>query len=101
MGWASEEFDTIELSDKRLDKRAVLLAERMAANPTKSIPGACHSWAEIQAAYRFIKNDSVGFWQIINNEANLRLTRRSGSVGVAGSSYSSMVCVRPAWMGMN
>ena len=45
MGWESEEFNTIDLGDKcldkRLDKRAVLLAERMAASPSKSIPGAC------------------------------------------------------------
>jgi len=31
MSWAAEEFKDIDLGDRRLDKRAVLLAERMAA----------------------------------------------------------------------
>lgn len=41
MGWAQAEFETIHLGDKRLDRRLVLLAERLAGNPTASIPGAC------------------------------------------------------------
>ncbi len=38
MSWAVEEFKDIDLGDRRLDKRTVLLAERMAANPMASIP---------------------------------------------------------------
>jgi hypothetical protein len=30
MSWAAEKFKGIDLGDKRLDKRAVLLAERLA-----------------------------------------------------------------------
>ena len=41
MSWAAEEFKTIDLGDRRLNKRAVLLAERLAANPVASIPQAC------------------------------------------------------------
>ncbi len=41
MSWAAEEFKGINLGDKRLDKRAVLLAEWLAEKPTASIPGAC------------------------------------------------------------
>ena len=41
MGWASEEFETIDLGDARLHRRAVTLAESFAASPTTSIPGAC------------------------------------------------------------
>ena len=44
MGWAQEEFETIELGDKRLSERAVLLAERLAQKPGASIPGASESW---------------------------------------------------------
>ncbi len=62
------------MGDERLDKRAVLLAERLAENPTKSIPGACQGWAEVTAAYRFVKNSSVGFWQIM--EPHIRCTLR-------------------------
>lgn len=53
MGWAAEEFEGIDLGDRRLDSRAVLLLERLADKPTASIPGACNGWGETQAAYRF------------------------------------------------
>ena len=56
MSWAAEEFKSIDLGDKRLDKRAVLLAERLAEKPTASIPGACGGWAETQGgAFRFCR----------------------------------------------
>jgi hypothetical protein len=44
--WAAAEFKDIDLGDKRLNKRAVLLAERFAENPTASIPSACGGRAE-------------------------------------------------------
>jgi hypothetical protein len=53
MSWAAEEFKDIDLGDKRLDQRAVRLAEK----PTASIPQACGGWAETQAAYRFLAPD--------------------------------------------
>ena len=64
MSWAAEEFKNIDLGDRRLDKRTVLLAERMAANPMASIPQACGGWAETQAAYRFLAQDDVE-WEAI------------------------------------
>ena len=56
MGWAEKEFETINLGDPRLDRRAVLLAERLGQKPGASIPGACENWAETTAAYRFLSN---------------------------------------------
>ena len=50
MGLA-DEFKTIELGDPRLNRRAVLLAERLGQKPSASIPNACTSWAETAAAY--------------------------------------------------
>ncbi len=41
MDWASEEFETIDLGDKRLNKDAALLAERLVDSPSASIPKAC------------------------------------------------------------
>lgn len=64
MGWAQAEFETIHLGDKRLDRRLVLLAERLADSPTASIPGACKGWAETQAAYRFLAQEEVS-WEAI------------------------------------
>jgi hypothetical protein len=65
MSWAAEEFKGIDLGDKRLDKRAVLLAERLAEKPTASIPGACGGWAETQAAYRFLAQEERDWRDIL------------------------------------
>jgi hypothetical protein len=65
MAWAAEEFSSIDLGDKRLNKRAVLIAEQLAANPSASIPQACGGWTETQAAYRFTANDGIGWDDIL------------------------------------
>jgi hypothetical protein len=65
MSWAAEEFKSIDLGDKRLDKRAILLAERLAEKPTASIPGACNGWSETQAAYRFFAQDDMDWRDIL------------------------------------
>jgi len=65
MSWAAEEFRSIDLGDKRLNKRAFLLAEQLAAKPTASIPAACGGWAETQAAYRFLAQDEVEWSDIL------------------------------------
>ncbi len=66
MSWAEEEFKGIDLCDKRLNKRAILLAEQLAAKPTASIPMACGGWVETQAAYRFMAHDDVEWSDILS-----------------------------------
>jgi hypothetical protein len=58
------EFAQLDLGDARLNNRARTLMERFAADPTASIPDACHGWAETMAAYRFLGNEAVD-WQAI------------------------------------
>jgi len=65
MNWSEKEFKTIDLGDKRLNKRAFLLAERLSAKPGSSIPAACGGWAETQAAYRFFAQDEVEWSDIL------------------------------------
>lgn len=65
MSWATEEFRDIDLGDKRLDRRAVLLAERLSEKPEASIPEACGGWAETLAAYRFLEQDKVDWRDIL------------------------------------
>lgn len=65
MSWAAEEFRDIDLGDKRLDRRAVLLAERLAEKPEASIPAACGGWAETLAAYRFLEQDKIDWRDIL------------------------------------
>ena len=61
MSWAAEEFETLDLGDARLNRRAVLLAERLAHKPGASIPNACQNWSETVAAYRFLSNEDVSW----------------------------------------
>jgi hypothetical protein len=65
VGWADEEFRGIDLGDKRRDKRAARLLERLAERPTASIPGACNGWAETQAAYRFLGGEEYDWSDIL------------------------------------
>jgi len=64
MSWAAEEFKDIDLGDRRLNKRAVLMAESLAAKPMASIPQACGGWSETLAAYRFLAQDDIE-WEAI------------------------------------
>jgi hypothetical protein len=75
MGWAEHEFATIELGDERLKRRAVLLAERLGQKPGASIPGACESWAETAAAYRFLRNEEVGWDDVMTAHAQASRAR--------------------------
>jgi hypothetical protein len=65
MGWAEEEFETLDLGDPRLNRRAVLLAERLSQKPGASIPGACSNWSETVAAYRFLGNAEVSWDSVV------------------------------------
>ena len=75
MSWAKQEFETIELGDARLNQRAVLLAERLGQKPGASIPGACENWAETAAAYRFLRNEQVGWEEVLSAHARASQAR--------------------------
>ena len=75
MSWAKQEFETIELGDARLNQRAVLLAERLGQKPGASIPGACENWAETAAAYRFLRNEQVGWEEVLSAHAQASQAR--------------------------
>jgi hypothetical protein len=57
--WAQQEFRTVDLGDKRLDRRLVEVVANLAAAPRESIPTASEGWAETQAAYRLFRNEKV------------------------------------------
>ncbi|AME28086.1 MULTISPECIES: IS4/Tn5 family transposase DNA-binding protein [Burkholderiaceae] len=44
--WTQTEFEQLELDDVRLNKRARLLMQRLADDPTASVPKACQGWGE-------------------------------------------------------
>ena len=63
--WAAQELSGIDLGDARLNKRSVILLDRLADKPTASIPTACNGWAETQAAYRFLAQEGIGWEDIL------------------------------------
>ncbi|WP_197386457.1 IS4 family transposase [Ralstonia pseudosolanacearum] len=65
MHWTEVEFAHLDLGDTRLNKRARLLMQRLAAKPTAGVPQACRGWGETMAAYRFFNNEEVDWRDIL------------------------------------
>jgi len=78
VGWAQEEFETIDLSDARLNARAALLAQNLADKPGESIPNACQGWAETQAAYRFLSNRRTNWSTLMQSHWDATIKRMRG-----------------------
>jgi len=65
VSWAEEELGAAELGDARLNRRLVRLVERLAEQPSVSIPAACSGAAETKAAYRLLSHEAVGWSDIL------------------------------------
>ena len=63
--WIMDEMQTVDLRDKRLERRLVSLLDSLSQASTASIPAACHDHAEMTAAYRFFDNEKVEFENIL------------------------------------
>lgn len=59
MDWVANEMTSIDIGDKRLDKRACQLLTALSERMGESIPSACGNWHATKAAYRFFSNDKV------------------------------------------
>jgi hypothetical protein len=71
----TQEFDVIDLGDKRLNDRARLLLERLAANPAASINSSCQGWSETKAAYAFFDNEKVDPQRILQPHREATISR--------------------------
>ena len=71
--WAEEEFGGLRLGDRRLEKRAVLLARDFGARPQAQIPQACQTRARIRAAYRFFDHPATDMHRLL--ESHYQATR--------------------------
>jgi hypothetical protein len=72
--WAEEEFGGLRLGDRRLEKRAVLLARDLGARPQAQIPQACQTRARTQAAYRFFDHSATDMDRLL--ESHYQATRQ-------------------------
>ena len=59
MSALAAELEGILLGDKRLNRRARRVLEKLGEKPTVSIPAACGGWDETRAAYRLFDHDEV------------------------------------------
>lgn len=64
--WVMDEMDSIDLRDKRLERRLVQLLDTLSQSSSASIPAACHDRAEMVAAYRFFDNEKVDFETVLS-----------------------------------
>ena len=55
-GWVKQELGGVEFGDKRLDRRLLLTAEKLAGSPVSPINEACGTWPSTKASYRFFNN---------------------------------------------
>ena len=80
--WVKEELKSVDIGDKRLDKRLTMLVNAMAKNPEASIPLACESHAATKAAYRFFDDAHVKAEDICNAHIQSTVERVKDSEGV-------------------
>ncbi len=78
----SQEFCTVDLGDKRLNRRLLRLADAMAAAPTESLPKACRTGAALEAAYRLLSNPRVTPEQILQPHVSSSWERAAGTVPI-------------------
>ena len=70
-----DEVRKVDLGDKRLNKRLGKIMEELGDKPNLSIPGATHSRAEMEAAYRFFDNAKVSPQKILQPHFDATLER--------------------------
>lgn len=73
--WVKEETMQANFGDKRLNKRFGNLLDILASQPQETIPGACKSWKETLAAYRFFDNEDVNPEKILSPHRETTLER--------------------------
>jgi Transposase DNA-binding/Transposase Tn5 dimerisation domain len=64
--WALQQWGTVDLGDERLNRRAVEMGMRMAAQPDASLPQQMQDPARLEAAYRMMNNKHVGMQALLN-----------------------------------
>jgi len=73
--WVIEETRTAHFTDERLKKRYLSLLDSFTQSPNKSIPGACKTWKETLAAYRFFNHEDITPKEILSPHYEATLGR--------------------------
>ena len=73
--WIINEIKTVDLGDKRLNKRFGNVLEMLGRQPHESITVKSNNWAEVKAAYRFFDNESVNLDAVLAPHYDATLER--------------------------
>lgn len=57
--WIDAEYETVDLGDKRLDRRLCRILARFFESADKSIKSACRGFGEVMGAYRFLNQEEI------------------------------------------
>src|SRR5437867_7163878 len=71
--WIETELAESQMHDVRHAKRLAHLLERLSEQAARSLPRACHGWAETVAAYQFLDNPQVGLKEILSGHQHATL----------------------------
>ena len=73
--WCAKEISTVDIGDKRLDKRMKKILSQVSPSPTLSIPASSKNWAETKATYRFYDNNLVTSDKVLSPHKDATLAR--------------------------
>jgi hypothetical protein len=79
--WIKQEFEGVDLSDKRLNRRLIITAEKLAASPSAPINEACGDWATTHASYRLFNNAKASVRAILKPHIRSTAKRMSSHGG--------------------
>ncbi|MBD2012447.1 IS4 family transposase [Microcoleus sp. FACHB-53] len=78
MSWAAEELKTVNLGDKRRNRRLIKIVEDLSAMPIASVTQAARDGAAVQGIYEFWGNVRVGSNEILAAHRDSTLARVEG-----------------------
>jgi len=65
VAWVNTEFNGINCSDKRLNRRFIKVAQSMMESPDSNIHQAMGNWSDSKAAFRLFDNDKLEYEEIL------------------------------------
>ena len=75
LNWVDNEFQHLDLCDKRLNTRLLLIAKQLATQFGKNVSSSFSAWKEIKGAYRFFANVKVTIKDILSSHVTETLNR--------------------------
>lgn len=80
--WLYYQFSKVDVSDVRLQKRAVDIAIGCAEHPEESLAGRFDDWADLKATYRFFSHPKITH-QVLQQPHYHGVVEDTGANGVA------------------